>query len=393
MSAGDQARAKVDALIAEDKAPLFRVESAAEFAAGAPPESVVHGLIFRGSLAFVYGDAAAGKTFLALDLVLSVARGVPWRDLPTAPGRVLYVVAEGVAGVRRRLNAYATHHGLTLDTDLEAADFIAATPDLSSDAHADGLIRLIQQLGCVRVLVIDTLAASTAGADENSGQDMGAVLARLTRIQNETGACVLVIHHAGKDAARGARGWSGLRGAADTMLEVSRRADCRIARVAKQKDGEDGQSYAFELVTVTLEDGSTSCVVRHTDDAPQAVAPKLGEWERRVVTAASDLTDPGCTVLVSVLIDAVMERTPRDPSEDKRDRRREYITRAIRGLTDRGLMTCKDDRVRLMPHASPKPHEAARGTRPVASLPHVPRRPVGARHDAARGISEDGGDL
>ena len=76
------------------------------------------------------------------------------------------------------------------------------------------------------------------------------------------------MHHSGKDETKGARGWSGIKGALDTELEVTRAEDDRVLSVTKQKDGEEGQEYGFRLLEVPLwgeedEDGDpiTSCVV------------------------------------------------------------------------------------------------------------------------------------
>lgn len=89
---------------------------------------------------------------------------------------------------------------------------------------------------------------------------------------------MVLIHHSGKDATRGARGWSGLRAAADAEIEVTRNGDFRAATVTKMKDGSDGESISFKLKVVPLgvdSDGEpeSSCVVEHVENAPDE-APK-----------------------------------------------------------------------------------------------------------------------
>jgi hypothetical protein len=49
---------------------------------------------------------------------------------------------------------------------------------------------------------------------------MGLALSHCKHIYEVTGAIVLLVHHSGKDAAKGARGWSGIRAAADTEIEI-----------------------------------------------------------------------------------------------------------------------------------------------------------------------------
>ena len=60
------------------------------------------------------------------------------------------------------------------------------------------------------LIVGDTLARLSAGANENAGQDMGLVVRRFDRIRTECKAHFCLIHHSGKAAAAGARGWSGI---------------------------------------------------------------------------------------------------------------------------------------------------------------------------------------
>mgnify|MGYP003346413027 CR=1 FL=1 len=108
------------------------------------------------------------------------------------------------------------------------------------------------------VVIVDTWAQTTPGANENSGEDMGKALAHCKGIHRATGAMVMLVHHSGKDASRGARGWSGLRAAADVELEVVRADEARSLTVTKLKDGEDGAEFAFRLESVVLgldEDG------------------------------------------------------------------------------------------------------------------------------------------
>jgi hypothetical protein len=111
-----------------------------------------------------------------------------------------------------------------------------------------------KQLGMpVRLVVVDTLARAMAGGNENGSEDMGALVTSSDQIREQTGACVLYIHHSGKDAAKGSRGHSSLKAATDTEIEVTRGADkVSSARVTKQRDLESEGSFAFRLEPVEL---------------------------------------------------------------------------------------------------------------------------------------------
>ena len=100
----------------------------------------------------------------------------------------------------------------------------------------------------LRLVVVDTLARVLAGGDENTGQDMGAVIDRLDRIRRETGAAILLVHHEGKDSSKGARGHSSLLAAVDCALEIKD----GVLKVEKQRDGQTGARFGFKIRQVPL---------------------------------------------------------------------------------------------------------------------------------------------
>lgn len=75
-------------------------------------DELIEGTIARGAMAVLYGDSNSGKTFLAIDIGASVARGVDWLGTPTDPGLVMYLATESPASVAARLTAYMRHHGV-----------------------------------------------------------------------------------------------------------------------------------------------------------------------------------------------------------------------------------------------------------------------------------------
>ena len=126
------------------------------------------------------------------------------------------------------------------------------------------------------VLFLDTLNRAAPLADENSSRDMGAILEAVKALRAATDGLVVLVHHTGKDSAKGLRGHSSLFAAMDAAVEVSRNDDRREWRVAKSKDGADGISHPFRLAVVELGtdehgDPVTSCVVE-ADQTAQAVA-------------------------------------------------------------------------------------------------------------------------
>ena len=245
----------------------FKLQQAAEFSSGKSPGWIIKGVIPRAELVVVFGESGTGKSFCVLDMCMHIARGESWRGRRTRQGRVVYVCAEGGGGFRNRLNAYAIHHQMPLaNLQLEVLN---AAPNFLLKEDALDVSRAIVAAGKrADLIVIDTLAQVMPGGNENGPEGAGVVLQHCKGIHRATGATVLLVHHAGKDTSKGARGWSGIRAAADAELEVSRTVagNIRKLKVTKQKDAEDFGAWGFKLSTVQVgmdDDGDIvdSCVV------------------------------------------------------------------------------------------------------------------------------------
>jgi hypothetical protein len=274
-----------------------------------------------------------------------LARGIDWNGHKVrAPGKVTYVAAEGAGGLSQRAKAYQKHHGAAPDNFL----FWPAPIDLLTSGHRK-LAELIEASGGADLIVIDTLAQSMPGGDENGSQDMGKVIHNVGKLHRATGALVLMVHHCGKDHSRGARGWSGLRGAADAELEVVRDADRREVRIGKQKDGEDGGAFPFRLVNVDLgtdEDGQPerSCVVEYVDPATVRQREPKGDKQRtvlRIVREAIDLAG-GTVPIATVLAEVVRGSADEQPNDARRNGRR-----ALESLASAGFITLDDGQIAL----------------------------------------------
>lgn len=227
---------------------------------------VVKGMLLRASYAEAFGAPGEGKTFIALDLAYHVAAARPWMDRKVHAGLALYLAYEGVGGMVKRAKALRQKYG-TNDVPLY---IVGAAFNLREQAGRKELGQVIDQLPVKPVLiVVDTFARALMGGDENSAQDVGAFNAAIAALIESTGACVMIVHHSGKDKSKGARGSSALLGAIDTEIEV----DGGQVLARKQRDIEIAEAIGFKLHPMVVgidEDGDevTSCVVE-----PAAVGP------------------------------------------------------------------------------------------------------------------------
>lgn len=255
-----------------------RLAALAAAATGGSPY-LVKGLLQQRSHAVLYGAPGEGKTFVALDIAYHVAAGREWHGHRVAQGCALYLAFEGMGGIARRGAALMRHFG---DADVplyvQAADY-----NLREQAGRKALAAMVAGLPEVpKLIVVDTLARAMKGGDENSAQDMGALNDAIGALIEASGACVLVIHHSGKNKANGARGSSALLGAIDTEIEVADRS----ITATKQRDLEMGDPLGFRLHPVLLgldEDGDeiTSCVVM-PQRSPTAADPRAARLKGNV---------------------------------------------------------------------------------------------------------------
>jgi hypothetical protein len=260
---------------------------------------VVKGLVNAGSLVVVFGESNSGKTFLMLDMALAAARGIRWRGRLTRRTLAIYVAGESANSVQARVAAYRKKHPAL--TRLPFA-VLGQGVNFLDPAPVNTLIATINaaksEHEAVQVLVIiDTFARAIPGGNENDSQDVGRAVMAADEIRAATGACVAFVHHTGKDPAKGARGSSALRAAADTEILVEKlMGDSRTATVTKQRDLQSGQRMVFELEVVDLADDLdepgkkvTSCVVRHKGDDELTQAPasrELRSKNQRLLIAA-----------------------------------------------------------------------------------------------------------
>lgn len=322
-----------------------------EFSNEQLPDWIVRDVLLEGEIGVVYGDSGSGKTFWTLDITCAIARGVPWRDKKVKQGRVVYVIAEGARGFRKRLRAYAQQNQVS-NIDEMPLLVVPNAPNLLEGDQALELAKAIVDSGGARVIVIDTLAATTPGGNENGGEDMGKFLAHCRGLHRATGALVLIVHHSGKDASKGARGWSGIRAGLETEIEISAVADTRVATNTKQRDEKDGSEYGFKLVPVMIgvddeNEPITSCVVQSADVPARdtsAAKRKLGDVEKIVLGALDDVAPlSGDLADVDRVLDAASERLPHDST--KRDRRREQARRALESLVADGAISLLGNKV------------------------------------------------
>lgn len=317
----------------------FTMVAAGAAANAKPVEWLVKGVVPKADIFSIYGASGAGKSFVALDIAAAIARGVSWRGRKVRKGRVAIIAAEGGGGYGNRIQALANK--LCVSPSELDIGLITAQPNILEAEDISELVATIVAVGDIDLIIIDTLAQVTPGANENTSEDMGRALANCRVIHDATKAVIGIVHHAGKDLSRGARGWSGLKGAMDAELEVNRNEDtgAREIVVRKQKDGRDGDVFPFKLETVVLgldDDGDeiTSCIVIESEQRAKPAEEPKGKRRGRIETHILEvmtLFGQRDVVTVAELVKAATDMLPA-PMEGQRDTRRQLVTRAVQNM-------------------------------------------------------------
>ena len=329
--------------------PRYKLLGADELRNLPPLAWRVRGVLPAVGLAALYGPSASGKSFLAFDMAASIAEGCQWFDCRVEAAPVVYAALEGEAGFKLRAQAWETSRGRALPDGLR----MMLQPFKLTDGQ--DVLDLAAVVPAGAVVVLDTLNRAAPTADENSSRDMGEILEAAKLLQTLTRGLVVLVHHTGKNAAAGLRGHSSLFAAMDAAIEVSREGDRREWKVAKSKDGIDGEACPFKLAVEVLGTESTgeaitSCVVvRDTavEDVRTVKLPQGGN-QRVILDALRPMFKDGqtgkpgapplrpCIELEAAVSAGAAKLTCQT------DRRATRTREAITGLVARGVLGCNE---------------------------------------------------
>lgn len=306
-------------------------------------------IIPDNSLGMFFGASGTYKSFVALDHGLHVAHGMQWMGKRTNHGRVVYVAAEGGAGIYRRVQAWHQQHGLQLTSNFH----VCITPMvLSLHDHVAALASALESLPTRPALVyIDTLSQTFEG-DENSATDISSYLRLINaEIRAKFDCSVVVIHHSGHSAAERPRGSSAITANVDFMLGVYKpEGTTQVARldVIKQKDGDRLGNITFKLNRIVLghdEDGEemSSLACEHYEMGKQLIQNGLAKLAGHEQVLVSLLQASGGQVLERDLrfqfYNHLGQEAVRGGKQFVQDTAKRAYLRAYGSLRDKGLMS------------------------------------------------------
>lgn len=323
----------------------------------------------------VGGPSGSGKTFFTLHAAMCVARGQDFFAYPVKRGGVIYQAGEGGQGIRKRFAAYKKHHNVDDDEDIPLVVLPAKVDLFSKEGDTKALIDEIKAWALtmsepLRLVVIDTLATATIGADENSGKDMSFVLSNIAQIEEECRCHVMLVHHMNADGKK-LRGHTSIHANVDQVVLITQDEDTKLrsAKLVKQKDDEDGLRIPFALMAVPVgmnaktEREITSCVVLSVSEKERlkkeqerlgfSVSPmerqileRLFEAQRKYGKFVASAKDGPASAIGKIVVDfshyldvCVDRMVEVENRENARDAARKAFTRHSRFITGKVIET------------------------------------------------------
>ena len=312
------------------------------------PDYIIGDLIETETLGLIFGDPGCGKSFLAVDIALSVATGTPFHGRDTKQGSVFFIAGEGHNGLARRFAAWSQARqvplaGVPLFKSERAAQFL----DLASaKAVADAVADLAARHGSPALVIIDTLARNFGAGDENNTQDMSVFVAAVDDLKARfPGSSVLIVHHSGHAAKERARGAMALKGALDCEFRVEKEGHDMKLTNTKMKDAEPPDDVYFKFQQIDL-DGIAQSAVLAATDAPQRqykLTPTQRLAQETYVTAAAEKGIWDGTGFKGVDVEDWRETFYRKHTGDSVEAKRKAFLRVRKDMTDSGRMTATDD--------------------------------------------------
>ena len=194
--------------------PILSVRQAAALQP-APPEPpwLIENLWMRSGVGLIGGPPKVCKSWLGLDLAVSLASGTACLGrfpVPSPAPALVYLAEDALPAVRARIEALCAHRGLDL-TALALFAIDAPCLQLDRDAHAEALADALAEVQ-PRLLLLDPLVRLHR-LDENSSHDMAGLLATLRTLSRRFDTAIAIVHHTAKK--RRAHPGQTLRGSGD----------------------------------------------------------------------------------------------------------------------------------------------------------------------------------
>lgn len=231
-----------------------------------PPEEApwqVEGLLPRGGVSIIGARPKVGKSTMARNLALCVARGAPFLNRATQPGPVGYLALEEK---RSEVQRHFQHMGavkepIYVHVGMAPQDALTATRELITHYQ-------------LSLLIVDPLLRWIRVKDGNSYAEVTQAFERYVQLARSTNCHILFAHHMVKNDRTGAEGLLGstaIFGAVDTAIILNCREQVRTIETSQRY----GENLAPTVLTYDRTTGLLACDRTVTDHQHDALAAKV----------------------------------------------------------------------------------------------------------------------
>lgn len=272
------------------------------------PAWLVEGVVQEQTAALLFGKSNSFKSFLAIDLLCSVATGTPWHGNEVkGPAPCLYVATEGARGVgKQRIPGWMQAHGIPPELRNNvfmypqeiALDDDNAVSDLLKTAGHQRALRLLSQgervgnpddpAGAFAFVVIDIFGSSMMGP-ETSDETAREWVRNINRIMREMGCAVLTVAHTGWADETRARMHTHFWGSFDSRMKADGDKDSltTVLKIDRHKDANSDGEWGFRMEKVQTPTGGTTLVPRLSEDVETKRKPRLSGKPKIAMQALS----------------------------------------------------------------------------------------------------------
>lgn len=210
----------------------------------------------------LYGASGTGKSFLAIDWILSIVTGMAeWNSSQCSMGKCAYLCGEGQRGIRKRFLAWMQMHGMAKDVfDRYLHDnlrVLQSSAQLTLDNASqieDMQMEWDREMFKPNLIVVDTLNRFMDG-NENDTRDSTAFVHACDSLSSKYDCAVILIHHIGwsQDAQTRARGSSVIHSSVDLDMMLQDKGGTLELTQTKNKDFEKANPVYLKLRQVALD--------------------------------------------------------------------------------------------------------------------------------------------
>lgn len=334
------------------------------------PEYLVEGILEKNALTVIFGATYTGKSFFALDMLLTIAKGITFHGRAVKQAPCFYICNEGESSIGVRKGAWEKGRGETIDTSTPIyicnQPFTLPDPDTEKQLIAD-IDRIIDEykISTPGVFCIDTLSKNY-NADENDNSAMTAYLQTMDRLKYRyPGATIILIHHSGHNAQERARGASALKAGIDCEMLVKGDEETFSVTCSKMKNAPQFKDMTFkkEVIELLDDDGepvTSICPIEiegATDSQSRDKKTKLSPVEQvgidsylealedsiKAKIESGDITSTSEGIHIEQWRPFYYKRSPADKTKTKI----EYFNRARNSLITKQRLTVENDYYRL----------------------------------------------